>query len=57
MATPNEDTMVYVCGPAGFNKWVKDSAIALGWNKDYIKEEVFSADTNILLEPKAFELV
>ena len=57
LATPNEDTMVYVCGPAGFNKWVKDSALALGWNKDYIKEEVFSADTNILLEPKAFELV
>ena len=42
LANPDEDTLVYVCGPGGFNKWVKQTALDIGWSKDQIKQEMYS---------------
>ena len=57
LASPDEDTLVYVCGPAGFNQWVKDTALTLGWTDDQIKQEFFSRGDVEWSEPQAFELV
>lgn len=57
LATPNDDTLVYACGPSGFNQWIKNTAKEIGWAKEQIKEELFSIDVNTLLEPKEFELI
>lgn len=57
LANPASDTLIYVCGPSGFNKWVKSEALNLGWNESNIKKEVFSMDASELSEPKEFELV
>ena len=56
LARPDNDTLIYLCGPSGFNQWVKEGALAKGWTKDHIKQEVFSADQSQLLAPKAFDL-
>ena len=57
LAAPDKDTLIYVCGPPGFNKWVKQTAHSLGWGKDQVKQEVFTMDTTRLLPPKEFQLV
>jgi ferredoxin-NADP reductase/fatty acid desaturase len=57
LASPSADTLIYVCGPSGFNKWVKQEAIELGWNESNIKKEVFSIDGSESSEPQAFELI
>lgn len=56
LAHPDPDTLVYVCGPAGFNTWIKQRALAHGWQKDQIKQEVFSMNTVTLAEPQEFQL-
>jgi len=53
----NEDTLLYLCGSPGFNKWIKSTALNNGWMKEQIKEEIFSMDATGLSEPKEFELV
>lgn len=57
LANPDSKTLIYFCGPTGFNNWIKQTALACGWEKDQIKNEVFSADSNQLLPPKDFEIV
>lgn len=57
LAAPDDDTLVYVCGPSGFNRWIKNSAVEKGWTKSQIKEEVFSMNNSIISEPRSFELV
>ncbi len=57
LATPNDNTLVYICGPTGFNKWVKKTATDQGWKTDQIKEELFVIDTLEMLTPKPFEIV
>ncbi|MEL7425533.1 MAG: fatty acid desaturase [Bacteroidota bacterium] len=57
LASPEQDTLVYVCGPAGFNKWIKEQALTLGWTKDQIKQEVFSRTTPAVTDSQPFELV
>ena len=57
LAGPNDDTLIYVCGPLGFNHWVKNGALDLGWPAEQIKQEIFSIDAREQKEPKAFELV
>ena len=57
LAKPNAQTLVYVCGPSGFNRWIKQTAVQLGWQKDQLKEEVFTMDTTGFSAPKTFELV
>ena len=56
LSEPNHDTLIYCCGPAGFNQWVKSTALDLGWNATHIKQELFSMDTKVFSEPKAFNL-
>jgi ferredoxin-NADP reductase/fatty acid desaturase len=57
LAIPDQDTLIYVCGPAGFNKWVKTTALSVGWENDQIKQEVFSMDRTALEAPKPFEVI
>jgi len=57
LANPDEDTLIYVCGPTGFNKWVKQTALSIGWDKVQIKQEAFSMSSTTLSESKEFELV
>lgn len=57
LATPDKESLVYVCGPSGFNNWVKDSALELGWQPEQIKQELFSLNPNEFAPTKAFELV
>jgi ferredoxin-NADP reductase/fatty acid desaturase len=57
LANPDEDTLIYVCGPVGFNKWIKQSALDIGWQKHQIKQEIFSMDTAEPSAPRAFDLV
>jgi len=57
LANPDDDTLVYICGPAGFNKWIRNESLGLGWNPDQIKEELFSIDQASLSEAKSFEVV
>ena len=57
LAKPDDDTLIYICGPAGFNKWIKTEGLNQGWNSDQIKEELFSNDQSSLTETKSFEVV
>ncbi len=57
LGKPDENTLIYVCGPGGFNQWVKESGLQQGWKKDQIKEEVFSINTSTSTESKRFEVV
>jgi ferredoxin-NADP reductase len=56
LASPDEDTLIYVCGPGGFNTWVRQTALDLGWNQDQIKQESFSSDQQAIAPPKTFQL-
>jgi len=57
LATPDTDSLVYVCGPTGFNNWVTESALAIGWQPAQVKQEIFSINSNEFAPTKAFELV
>ena len=57
LTSPDEETLIYVCGPAGFNKWVTETAMNIGWGKDRIKQELFSSSYSGQIAPKAFELI
>ena len=57
LATPDTDSLVYVCGPTGFNNWVADSALAIGWQPEQVKQEIFSLNHTEFAPTKAFELV
>lgn len=54
LASPDPDTLVYLCGPAGFMSWISTTAQEMGWQKDQIKTELFSADLSQMTPPKAF---
>ena len=57
LANPSLDTLIYICGPSGFNHWVQGEALSLDWNQSNIKKEVFTMDPSALSEPKGFELI
>ncbi|MEO0628302.1 MAG: fatty acid desaturase, partial [Bacteroidota bacterium] len=57
LANPNKDTLIYVCGPAGFNKWVATTAQEMRWDKTQIKQELFSAASTQVTPSRAFEVV
>lgn len=54
---PDERTLVYCCGPLGFNKWIKDAAIALGWGASQIRQELFVGYPHKVGKSKAFDVV
>lgn len=56
LAKPDRDTLLYICGPSGFNKWIKETAQKNAWHSDQIKEEHFSSETSGLPESQAFEV-
>ena len=57
LAKPDDNSLIYVCGPAGFNKWIKNEGLNCGWKKDQIKEELFSSDPAEFAETSSFEVV
>ena len=56
LAKPDNDTLIYICGPAGYNKWIKQAALNIGWNKQQIKLEAFTNSQSGLAAPKEFQL-
>lgn len=56
LSGPKADTLVYVCGPPGFNKWVKRTALELGWSQEQVKQELFAVDTTEFGPSKPFEV-
>jgi vanillate O-demethylase ferredoxin subunit len=56
LAEPDGETLLYICGPAGFNKWVKGNALAMGWKADHIKQEVFTNDQMEWADPQTFQI-
>jgi len=56
LANPDGDALVYICGPGGFNNWINNTALNLGWKDNQIKEEVFTAYTSDLAVNKPFEI-
>ena len=56
LADADDEALVYVCGPAGFNSWITETAIGNGWEADQIKEELFVASKDSVSVPKAFDL-
>ncbi len=57
LAKPDDNTLIYICGPAGFNNWIKQEGLNLGWELDQIKEELFSIDHSVSTDTKPFEVV
>lgn len=57
LAEPDKDTLIYICGPSGFNKWIKETALAIGWEKGQVMQEVFSRNVSSLSEPQDFQLI
>jgi len=57
LAKPDNNSLIYICGPAGFNKWIKKEGLNLGWESHQIKEELFSNDHAEFSETSSFEVV
>lgn len=57
LAEPDDNALIYVCGPVGFNNWIKKEGLNQGWNQDQIKEEIFSMTSADFLETKPFEII
>ena len=56
LKSPSDSTQLYLCGPEGFMKWVKERAVKLGWNKANVRTESFSAPIAKNVEDHAFTL-
>ena len=56
LSDPNDETLIYCCGPSGFNKWVKSMAKELEWNTSQIKQELFTSEAIEVSELKPFEV-
>jgi vanillate O-demethylase ferredoxin subunit len=56
LATPQDDTHLYVCGPAGFIEHVVHTAQACGWRQQNIHLEYFSAQAADSSQDGSFEV-
>lgn len=57
LADPDPDTLIYVCGPTGFNHWVRQTAFSMSWQTNQCIQEVFSMDKSEVLESRDFQLI
>ena len=57
LSQPDNNTLIYICGPAGFNHWVKETAAAIGWPEERVKTEAFSIGLGAATTSEPFELV
>lgn len=57
LAAPAPHRRIYVCGPAGFMRFVTEGASACGWTPGQIRKEHFAADAGPQGENEPFELV
>ena len=57
LAKPDDNSLLYICGPRGFNNWVKKEGLNQGWKLDQIKEELFSTNHSVSTAAKPFEVV
>lgn len=56
LATPQDDTLLYLCGPQGFMNWLRGQALAHGWPEANIRIESFAAPIADDTENHAFDL-
>ena len=56
LATPQDDTLLYLCGPQGFMNWLRGQALARGWPEANIRIESFAAPIADDTENHAFDL-
>lgn len=54
LGKPNDQTLVYICGPQGFMNWLKSAALAKGWKEENIRIESFSAPVSDATDNHAF---
>ncbi|HEX5806990.1 MAG TPA: fatty acid desaturase [Macromonas sp.] len=53
---PDADTLIYLCGPQGFMKWLREAAVAAGWNEANVRIESFSAPMAEYAPNRAFDV-
>ena len=51
---PSPDTLIYTCGPQGFNEWIKSKSIEFGWQENQIMQELFIHDQHTFGAAKPF---
>jgi len=56
LAAPRKGDLIYVCGPAGFMDWIRESAVTLGWEPEQVHFESFSAAPTDAEPNQAFEV-
>lgn len=56
LAAPKAGTHLYVCGPSGFLKFVRDTALAQGWPSECVHFEYFSAELATTTGDQAFDV-
>jgi vanillate O-demethylase ferredoxin subunit len=45
LSNPRPSTLIYICGPQGFMKWIAATAKDMGWASENVRMESFSAPT------------
>ena len=56
LGKPNEQALIYICGPQGFMTWLKNEAMARGWKEENIRIESFSAPIAADVENHTFSV-
>lgn len=56
LSSPDQKTLIYVCGPIGFNNWILQSAKTNGWNSSNVMFELFSAKAETKSDDISFDL-
>lgn len=56
LATPREDTQLYVCGPTGFMDHVLETAKRQGWPEAQLHREYFAGQATALATDGSFEI-
>ncbi|NNL16977.1 MAG: 2Fe-2S iron-sulfur cluster binding domain-containing protein [Flavobacteriaceae bacterium] len=57
LSKPDSETLIYVCGPKVFNDWILSSAVDMGWEKNQLKQELFTADASAFDPPREFQVI
>lgn len=56
LSNPNSESLIYICGPSGYNKWLNATALQKGWAANHIIQEQFTNEIITSSKPKAFQL-
>ncbi|MEZ5689624.1 MAG: fatty acid desaturase [Caenibius sp.] len=56
LAGPASRELLYICGPQGFMDWVRNEALALGWEANQIRTESFGANNTSVEDNHPFKV-